>query len=316
MPPARLSLGASMTGIRNVFLRTLLAATGAALLATNVAALTRADCERDYKPHVGQAGKDVVWVPTPYPVVQGMLSLGKVTSSDVLYDLGAGDGIIAITAGKLGATAVGIEYDPAMARLAKCLVDAEGVGSKVTIVEGDIFKEDFARATVVTMYLLPELNRCIRHRLLAMRPGTRVVSHDFRMGDWDPDDTFQHEFRMAHLWIVPARVEGTWVVRDDAGTSVTVRLTQSFQNIGGEVVAGAPPQTLVGASLNANGIRFAFNDAKGATRTFTGTVSANEMRGLLRNGSANIDATAAAQGPLRAGAWAQMAQGCQRLYGG
>jgi len=305
-----------MIRFRDLSLRTLLAVGGLALLSANAAAVTRADCERDYKPQVGQQGKDVVWVPTPYEIVQGMLGLAKVTPTDLLYDLGAGDGIIAISAGKLGATAVGIEYDPAMARFAKCLVEAEGMTAKVNIIQGDIFREDFSKATVVTMYLLPELNRCIRHRLLAMRPGTRVVSHDFRMGEWDPDDTFEHSFRMAHLWVVPARVEGTWVVKDEVGTNVTVRLTQSFQKVGGEIVAGAPRQSLVGATLKANEISFAFNDDKGAARTFTGTVRGNEMTGLLRNGSARVDATAAVQGALRPGPWSEMAQGCQRFYGG
>ena len=205
-------------------LQSFIVACAAALLASHAAAVTRAECERDYKPTVGQTGKDVVWVPTPYGIVSGMLGLAKVKPTDIVYDLGAGDGIIAITAGKLGATAVGIEYEPAMAKFAKCLVEAENMGEKVRIIEGDIFKEDFSKATVVTMYLLPELNRCIRHRLLAMPPGTRAVSHDFRMGEWEPDDTFEEGFRMAHLWIVPARVEGTWRVSDSIGTDVTVRL--------------------------------------------------------------------------------------------
>lgn len=304
-----------MIRLRKFFLSALLALGALALLPAGAAAVTRVDCERDYKPQVGQQGKDVVWVPTPYEIVQGMLGLARVSASDLVYDLGAGDGIIAISAGKLGATAVGIEYDPAMARFAKCLVEADGMSARVTIVQGDIFREDFSKASVVTMYLLPELNRCIRHRLLAMRPGTRVVSHDFRMDDWDPDDTFQHSFRMAHLWIVPALVEGTWIVEDALGTRVTVRLTQAFQKVGGEIVAGAPRQSLVGATLKANEVRFAFNDAQGATRTFTGTVDGTTMKGLLRSGSAHIDATAAAQGPLRAGAWSRMAQGCQRFYG-
>lgn len=305
-----------MIRLRTLFLCTLLGIGGPAMQPVGAAPVTRADCERDYKPQVGQQGKDVVWVPTPREIVQGMLGLARVTASDLVYDLGAGDGIIAISAGKLGATAVGIEYDPAMARFARCLVEADDVAARVNIIQGDIFREDFSMATVVTMYLLPELNRCIRHRLLAMRPGTRVVSHDFRMGEWDPDDDFQHGFRTAHLWIVPARVEGTWVVEDALGTSLTVRLTQAFQKIGGEVVAGPPRQTLVGATLAASEVRFAFNDAQGATRTFTGTVNGTAMSGFLQNGSVRIGATAVARGPLRSGTWSQMAQGCQRFYGG
>src|SRR5512147_1809078 len=151
------------------------------------AALDRKDCERDYKPQVGQSGKDVVWVPTPDELVQRMLRMAKVTPQDLVYDLGAGDGKIAIAAGKLGANSVGIEYNPDMAKLANCLVTAEGVASKTKIIQGDIFKEDFSKATVITMYLLPELNLCVRHRILAMKPGTRVTSHQFTMGDWEAD---------------------------------------------------------------------------------------------------------------------------------
>jgi len=121
---------------------------------------------------------------------------------------------------------------------------------------------------------------------------------------------------MAHLWIVPARVEGTWRVTDSIGTDVTVRLTQSFQNVGGEVVAGAKKQTLVGASLRGNELKFSFNDDKGATRTFAGTVSGGTLKGLLRSGSAHIEATGKAEGAIRTGAWSQMAPGCQKFYGG
>ena len=141
----------------------------------------RAECEREFQPQVGQSGKNVVWVPTPDEQVAEMLRLAHVDSNDVVFDLGAGDGKIAIAASRLGAQAVGIEYDEKMARLAQCMVEAEGAGRRARIVQGDIFKEDFSRATVVTMYLLPELNLCLRHRLLAMRPGTRVASHQFMM---------------------------------------------------------------------------------------------------------------------------------------
>ncbi len=190
-----------------------------AALISEAAARDRKDCERDYKPQVGQSGKDVVWVPTPDELVQRMLRMAKVTAQDLVFDLGAGDGKIAIAAGKLGANAVGIEYNPDMAKLAACLVTAEGVGNKVKIIQGDIFKEDFSKATVITMYLLPELNLCVRHRILGMKPGTRVTSHQFTMGDWEPDETSEFEYRTAYLWIVPARVDGQWVLREPGGAS-------------------------------------------------------------------------------------------------
>ncbi|HTN50531.1 MAG TPA: class I SAM-dependent methyltransferase [Burkholderiaceae bacterium] len=286
----------------------------AVAVADTAAARDRKDCERDYKPQVGQAGKDVVWVPTPDELVQRMLRMAKVTPQDIVYDLGAGDGKIAIAAGKLGATSVGIEYNPDMAKLAGCLVDAEGVAARTRIIQGDIFKEDFSKATVVTMYLLPELNLCVRHRLLAMKPGTRVASHQFTMGDWDADETSEIEYRTAYLWIVPARVDGTWALKD-GNSAVTVNLTQTFQKLSGEVVGGAGKQPLVGASLRGDQLKFAFNDDKGVTRTFNGTVKGTELVGTLKSGSTETKVTGALQGSLRAAAWAEMLPQCGRFYG-
>jgi SAM-dependent methyltransferase len=286
-----------------------------AALISDASARTRAECERDYKPQVGQAGKDVVWVPTPDELVQRMLRMAKVTPQDLVFDLGAGDGKIAIAAGKLGANAVGIEYNPDMAKLASCLVTAEGVGNKTRIIQGDIFKEDFSKATVITMYLLPELNLCVRHRILGMKPGTRVTSHQFTMGDWEADETSEFEYRTAYLWIVPARVDGTWALRDGSGASTTVNLTQTFQKITGDVVSGTAKQPLVGATLRGDQLRFAFNDDKGVTRTFTGTVRGNELVGTLKSGSVETKVTGAPQGTLRAAAWAEMLPQCGRFYG-
>jgi SAM-dependent methyltransferase len=286
-----------------------------AALITDAAARDRKECERDYKPQVGQSGKDVVWVPTPDELVQRMLRMAKVTPQDLVFDLGAGDGKIAIAAGKLGANAVGIEYNPDMAKLAGCLVTAEGVGNKVRIIQGDIFKEDFSKATVITMYLLPELNLCVRHRILGMKPGTRVTSHQFTMGDWEPDETSEFEYRTAYLWIVPARVDGQWVLREPGGASTTINLTQNFQKLSGDVVGTSAKQPLVGATLRGDQLRFAFNDATGATRTFNGTVRGNELVGTLKSGTNETKVTGTPQGTLRAAAWAEMQPSCGRFYG-
>ncbi|MEP6607753.1 MAG: methyltransferase domain-containing protein [Burkholderiaceae bacterium] len=255
-----------------------------AAAAVSVDAKDRRECDRDYKPQVGQQGKDVVWVPTPDEVVQRMLRMAKVTPQDVVYDLGAGDGKIAIAAGKLGATSVGIEYNPDMAKLAQCYVQAEELTGKTNIIQGDVFKEDFSKATVVTMYLLPELNLRLRPTILNMHPGTRVTSHQFTMADWEPDETAEIDYRTAYLWIVPAKVDGTWTVREQ-GTSnaYTVSLSQKFQKINGDVTVGSAKQPLVGASLRGEEIRFAFNDDKGVTRTLTGTVRGNELTGTLKS---------------------------------
>ena len=271
----------------------LLVAAVVSLLALSATAdgRTRAECERDYKPQIGQAGKDVIWVPTPDELVNRMLTMARVTPKDYVFDLGAGDGKIAIAAGKkFGATAVGIEYNPDMAKLAQCFVQAEGVTDRVKIIQGDIFKEDFSKATVVTMYLLPELNMRLRPTILAMKPGTRVTSHQFNMGDWEADETAEIEYRTAYLWIVPARVEGNWTFRDDGGkTTFNVAMTQKFQRLSGDASMGSNKNPLVGANLRGEEIKFAFNDDKGQTRTLTGTVRGNEIIGTLRGpGSAEI----------------------------
>ncbi len=277
---------------------------------------TRADCERDFKPSVGQQGKDVVWVPTPDELVNRMLTMAKVSSRDFVIDLGAGDGKIAIAAAQppFGATALGIEYNPDMVRLANCMLQVEGVTQRVRIVQGDIFKEDFSKADVITMYLLPELNLCVRHRVLAMRPGTRVTSHQFTMGDWKADETAEVEFRNAYLWIVPARVGGTWTLRDNAGLQFGLSLTQTFQEIAGEVTLGGRKQPLVGATLRGAEMRFAFNDEQGVTRSFTGTVAGNQLSGSLRGGGRDTQVAGALQGSLRAAPWAEMLDQCKRFY--
>ena len=252
--------------------------------AVSADAKDRRECDRDYKPQVGQSGKDVVWVPTPDEIVQRMLRMAKVTPQDTVYDLGAGDGKIAIAAGKMGATAVGIEYNPDMAKLAQCYVQAENLTGKTRIIQGDVFKEDFSKASVVTMYLLPELNLRLRPTILNMKPGTRVTSHQFTMGDWEPDETAEVDYRTAYLWIVPAKVEGEWTLREQGpgNTQYAVNLSQKYQKITGDVAAGSAKQPLVGATVRGEDIRFAFNDDKGVTRTLTGTVRGNELTGTLK----------------------------------
>jgi len=273
--------------------QSLIAVATISLLALGTAeAQSRAECERDYKPQVGQAGKDVIWVPTPDELVNKMLTMARVTPKDFVVDLGAGDGKIAIAAGKkFGATALGIEYNPEMAKLAQCFVQAEGVADKVKIIQGDIFKEDFSKATVVTMYLLPELNLRLRPTILSMKPGTRVTSHQFTMGDWEADETAEIEYRSAYLWIVPAKVEGNWTFREDSGgkTAFSVAVAQKYQRISGDASMGGNKNPLVGASLRGEEIKFAFNDEKGQTRTFSGTVRGGDMTGTLRGpGAAEV----------------------------
>lgn len=205
--------------------------------------MTHEQCAREFAPRSGQKGKDVIWVATLDEVVTAMLRAAQVGPKDLVFDLGSGDGKIPIAAAKqYGARAVGIEYNPKLVELAQCYVRAEGLTDKVDIQRADIFETDFSRATVVTLYLLPELNLKLRPTILRMRPGTRVVSNTFKMGDWQPDRLIESEIgnTYAYLWIVPATVEGTWELRDDLGTErFRIKLAQRYQQISND----APSQT-------------------------------------------------------------------------
>ncbi len=235
---------------------------------------SRAECEKAYKPQVGQAGKDVIWVPTNDALVERMLRMAKTTSSDLVYDLGAGDGKIAIAAAKkFGARSVGVEYNPEMARFAQCMVSAEGVSGRTKIINGDVFQTDFSDATVVTLYLLPELNLRLRPTLLKMKPGTRVVSHSFLMDDWDPDDRSTTEDGYAYLWIVPAQVGGTWTFTpQQGGERLIAQFDQTFQMLRGSIGAGSDTKEISDGKLHGNEVNFSFV-GPGGTSKFTGTVN-------------------------------------------
>ncbi len=222
-----------------------------------------------YQPTLRQPGKDVMWLPTPEPMVARMLAAARTTRDDIVYDLGAGEGRIPIAAARdFGAMAVGIEYDKALAALAERNVVRAGVADRVRIIAGDVFKEDFTRATVVTLYLLPELNHQLRPQLLALKPGTRVVSYMWDMGEWEPDETIALGGDQAFLWMVPARVAGTWTVRDaTARTVATLSIAQQFQRIGGSITVAGKPQPLLGAFVQGPTLGFTFVAADGGVRS-------------------------------------------------
>nr|WP_298720769.1 class I SAM-dependent methyltransferase [uncultured Steroidobacter sp.] len=227
---------------------------------------TREDCEKSYKPSTGQPGKDVVWVPTNDALVTRMLEMAQVGRNDLVYDLGAGDGKIAIAAAKqFGARAVGVEYNPDMAQLAQCMVRAEGVGDRVKVIQGDIFETDFSAATVVTLYLLPELNLKLRPTLLKMKPGTRVVSHSFLMDDWRPDESSVSTDGAAYLWIVPADVSGKWTFKQQRGKdSFDVDLAQTFQKLSG--TAGKGGDEVTNGEVRGTHVEMMFSDGNVQTR--------------------------------------------------
>jgi hypothetical protein len=192
----------------------------------------------NYAPQVGQPGKDVVWVPTPEALVDKMLDIAKLTPEDYLIDLGSGDGRTVIAAAKRGARAHGIEYNPDMVELAKRNAAREGVGQRATFAQADLFQSDFSQATVITMFLLPQINLKLRPKILDLKPGTRVVSNSFTMGEWEEDQSASVNddckgWCTALLWIVPAKIGGTWKLADGE-----IVIQQNFQKISGTIKNG------------------------------------------------------------------------------
>jgi SAM-dependent methyltransferase len=242
--------------------------------------------DEKYRPEVGQEGKDVIWVPTHDELVEKMLEVAKVTPDDIVYDLGAGDGKIPIFAArKYGSRAVGIEYNKDMADLAVRNSQRAGVADKVKIIHGDIFKEDFSEATVVTLYLLPDLNLKLRPTLLAMKPGTRVVSHAFHMGDWEPDQKIDTPRAHAFFWVVPASVKGRWDLTGvDGETKATLILQQRYQKIAGTLTIGRKTQPILGAQLTADKLSFRYIDSAGQLQSVTASITGNTLEGDARSG--------------------------------
>jgi hypothetical protein len=238
-----------------------------------------------YVPKRGQMGKDVMWLPTSDDLVFKMLDAAQVGPQDELVDLGAGDGKIPIAAAsQFGARAWGIEYNKDLAALAQRNAQRAGVAERVRIVHGDIFKEDFSKATVVTMYLLEELNAQLRPTILAMKPGTRVLSNTFSMGDWEPDQVIRVTNGTGYFWTVPAKVAGLWTLSglDEKGNAA-LKLDQTFQRVGGTLTLQGKTQYLLGARMQGAELHFSFINADGqlkAVKVFVnGQVLSGEVTG-------------------------------------
>jgi len=227
-----------------------------------------------FEPYSGQPGKDVVWVPTPEVTVNKMLDMAKVTAQDFVMDLGSGDGRTVIAAAKRGARAMGVEYNPDMVALAQRNAKEAGVSDRATFVRADIFETDFSKATVITLFLLPDLNVKLRPTILKMRPGTRIVSNSFRMGEWEPEEVASVEdcqsWCTALLWIVPAQVNGTW--KTSAGN---LTFDQTFQMVTGTL--GSQP--ISEGKLSGDQITF-----KVGAATYTGRVEGNAIKGTIAGG--------------------------------
>lgn len=265
--------------LRRSFLTLFLSLAATAVLAQDKPA------SQDYQPQVGQSGKDVVWVPTPQALVDKMLDLAKVTPADYVIDLGSGDGRTVITAAKRGVRALGIEYNPHMVALSQSIAAKERVTDKATFMKADLFESDFSRATVITMFLLPDINLKLRPKILDLKPGTRIVSNSFTMGEWQHDRSVQatdkegcQSYCTAYLWLVPAKVEGSWKLPEGELT-----LKQSFQMITGTLRAGGN-ETAIKGRLSGDQINFKAGNAQ-----YSGRVDANGIKGTVKAGSGTTE---------------------------
>ena len=267
---------------RSWIFRAAVAATAAffALSAAQAQPAKAAAASKHFTPEVGQAGKDVVWVPTAQALVNKLLDMAKLTPKDILYDLGSGDGRTVITAAKRGARAYGIEYNSDMVELSRRNAAKEGMADKATFEKADIFESDFSRATVITLFLLPSLNVKLRPALLNMKPGTRVATNSFDMGDWKPDQTARVEgdcesWCTAYLWIVPAKVDGAWKTANGEFT-----LKQEFQMISGTLSAGDRSLAISNGRLDGERIAFSVGGAQ-----YSGRVNGSSIEGVTATGA-------------------------------
>ena len=234
-----------------------------------------------FRPEVGQPGKDVVWVPTPAVTVEKMLDLARVTPQDYVVDLGSGDGRNVIAAAKRGATALGVEYNPAMVALSRSAAAKEGVSGKATFVEGDMFAADFSKATVLALFLLPDNMRTLEPKFLALKPGTRIVANTFGIDEWEPDARENASgdcgaWCAALLWIVPARVTGTWRLSNG-----TLTIQQDYQKLYGTLRTGTGKvETIRNGRMNGEQMTFSAGTAE-----YTGRVNGRRLEGTFKSGN-------------------------------
>ncbi len=234
----------------------------------------------EFRPEVGQAGKDVVWVPTPLALVEKMLDMARVTPQDYVVDLGSGDGRNIIAAARRGARAVGFEFNPAMVELSRRTAAKEGVSEKASFVEGDMFEADFSQASVLALFLLPDNMMKLQAKFLGLKPGSRIVGNTFGFQDWSPDEqetltTDCSSWCTALLWIVPAKVEGTW-----QSPQGELTLTQQFQMLSGTLNAGGRSGPIAGGRLRGDQISFTVAGAE-----YSGRVNGDTIEGTVKSQS-------------------------------
>jgi len=247
------------------------------LVATTLSSVAQEQSNKSgaFEPQVGQAGKDVVWVPTPQSLVNKMLEIAKATPQDYLIDLGSGDGRTVITAAQKGLTARGIEYNPQMVEVAQKAAKAAGVADRATFEKADLFESDFSKAQIITMFLLPWINEKLAPKLLELKPGTRIVSNTFQMGDWQADETATvtddcTNYCKALLWIVPAKAAGSWQLGE-----AELQLEQEVQMLSGKL----GPTEITGGRGRGTEVRLNVGDAK-----YTGKIEGKTMSGTVSGG--------------------------------
>jgi SAM-dependent methyltransferase len=238
----------------------------------------------EYKPQVGMAGKDAVWVPTSPELVEKMLDMAKVTPQDFVMDLGSGDGRNVIAAAKRGARGLGVEYNQDLVELSKRIAAKEGVGDKANFVQGDMYAADISKATVLALFLLPQNLDKLVPKFLALKPGSRIVANTFGITGWTPDESQMIEgdcmsWCTSLLWIVPAKVEGTWRMPKGELT-----LRQEFQMLTGELVAGGRATPIQNGRMRGDQITFSVNDTQ-----YTGRVTGNTVDGTVTTGQATAE---------------------------
>lgn len=266
-----------------MMLRTLLGAVAGLLLLHGTTGGTSAqESAPGLQPTVGQAGKDVVWVPTPPPLVEEMLTLAGVTDTDFVVDLGSGDGRNVIAAAKRGAKGLGVEYNAELVALSRKAAAEAGVSDLATFVQGDMYEADVSAATVLTLFLIPENLEKLRPTFLALKPGTRIVSNTFGIGDWPPDQEVGlpacNSWCTALLWVVPARLQGTWKTPD-----ATLELKQSYQTITGEMTSGTTKIPVERGHVRGSEITFAAGGSTYEGRLVDGRIEGTVTAGQSRS---------------------------------
>ncbi len=230
-----------------------------------------------YEPTMGQQGKDVVWIPSPPGMVEMMLDMAQVSDRDFVVDLGSGDGRNVIAAAKRGARARGVEYNPKLVELSKRAAVAQGVADKASFVQGDMFEADVSDASVLVLFLVPDNLRKLAPTLFDLKAGTRIVSNTYEIGGgWEPDESASFKpcasWCLAHLYVVPARVAGTWRLPQGVLT-----LEQAFQTIWGTYEIDGISLPVDGGQLRGDDIHFTIN-----TVVYSGRVSGDSMAGVTR----------------------------------